>query len=346
MNRFHTQWTKVFTYIFIVAVIFFTSIFFLFDGMFIPIYCIEERLPDDNSLRNYLIQADIYILPTLRNHLMDIKDAKSATESIPKLIQLGATCSILYESSAVFQTVRSNDEFSSKIIRLIQQETTYKPNNKNMMDDVIREYKRLAIHNFYGCRILEDTLRFYFFEQAGDSVFSLWQPMGMIRYNLAVRDFSVTKESVKQLFSQLYNGIGIKDPHDDRISILFLDYYDRAQTNGRGDFKLIAPAKPTIRGQHAIFDNCLCLRFCFNRNDNSINFHSNSLEDMHPSELYSLNIENAKQLKEFVDEKRLNDEATSLIYRLEPPFLSTYLILNFDGNKQHCSSIMFSSEYP
>ena len=338
MSRLCVQWARG---IVIVAVISFAFIFFLMVGMSIPIYCVEEKLPDDDSLRHYLIRVDKEILPILRNYLTDIKDAKSAAESIPKLIQLGATCSGIYESSVVFQTVSSDDDFSSEIVRLIHEESTYKPINEKVVDDVLREYKRLAAHHFYACRVLEDTLRFYFFEQAGDSVFFLWQPMGMIRYNLAVRDFSVTKESVKQLFSQFYDGSSIKDPRDNKISILFLDYYDRDQTNQRGDFRLIAPAKPTIRGRYAIFDNCLCNRYCFNVNDNSFNFHSNSLEEMHPSELYSLNIETAKQLKEFVGENRWNDENISLIYRLTPPFLSSYLILDFDKNKR-CSSIMFS----
>lgn len=345
MKSLHQPWIKVLVCILFGLAIFIAFSFYAMKAMAIPLYCLEEKLPDEASLQQYLMQADREILPTLRENLKAINDTKSATDSIPKLIHLGAACSGLYESSAVLQTEQSSDAFAAKIVRLIQQESAYTPLNKEVTDDILREYRRLATHNFYECPHLELTLRLYFFEQAGDAIFPLWQPMGMIRYHLARRHLPLSAKSVNQLFSQLYDGPCIKDPRCDNISILFLDYYDRSSMDQRGDFRLIAPARPTIRGRYAVFDDCLCTRYCFNYDD-SITYHSTSLGYAHSSELHGLSREMAKRLKEYVGEKRWNDDSVFFIYRLSPPFLSAYLILSYNKDEPYCSSLMFSDEYP
>lgn len=321
-------------------------ILFALVSVSIPFYCDEEKLPTEESLQYYLRRANKEIVPALREELMSIKDKESAIGSVPRLIQLGESCSHIYEASSTYQTIQSHEDFSTKVVRLIQQEMAFKPTDVMMYDDILREYKRLDSYNFYESRILKATLRSYFFEKVDDTIFPIWQPMSMIRYNLAKQHLLINSKSIEKLFSQLYNNAIAQDSREDIIYVLLLDYYNHANICRRGDFSLVSPAKPTIRGRGAIFDNCFCDRYCFNKKEPK-RFHLISLEDMLATELHSFSVENASQLEGFICKiQDSGDGKVSFIYRLSPPFKSTYLILDFDRGERYCSSIWFSDEYP
>lgn len=315
-------------------------------GAPMPTYCSEERIPTWDSVQCYLAQVDTQIVPELKEQLAHIHDKDSARRSIPRLIQLGAACTNMYDDEASYQSFQSESDFIDKVLRLLQQEAAHSPAHSTLYAEVLQEYKRLAQCHFFDDRVLELTLHSYFFGNAGNEVVPLWQPMGMMRSHLLAQHLPISKDAIAKVFTQLYDNYGAHDQRENDISLLFLDYYEHAQIHGRGDFLLLAPAKPTIRGMNAMFDNCFCMLYCFNPRTWG-NMHTSSLEEMHPAALYNLNIEKAKQLNAYVGE--LNDSKTgqiTLVYLLSPPFLSTYLILNYNKDAQHPASMTFSNESP
>lgn len=336
---------KVLLYSISLAICVCSLIIILALGNPVPTYCLSELIPTWDSTRCYLDQVDSQIIPELEEHLSNINDSESARRSVLRLMQLGDTCSDMYTKAVSYQEIQSKSDFIDKAYHLIQQDEA-RAEQATAYADALRHYKRLAESDFYGVHILEATLHFYFFGAVEDDIIPLWLPTGMLRYTLSAHHLLVSKDSIAELFSQLYDNSTAQDPREKDISLLFLDYCEHADIDSCGDFRLIAPAKPTIRGRESIFDNCFCLNYCFHDRA-PVSHGAASLVEMHSSALYSLNKEQAKQLKEFIDESHDSKSGRAiLIFSLPPPFLSKYLILHYDDNAQNPSSMRFCSEPP
>lgn len=314
-------------------------------GNLVPIYCLSESIPTWESTRCYLDQVDSKIIPELEEQLSHINDPASARKSVLRLMQLGDTCSDMYTKAVSYQEIHSESDFVDKAYHLIQQDEAH-AKQASAYADALRHYKRLVETDFYGDRLLEATLHSYFFGGVEDDIIPFWLPTGMLRHSLSAHHLRVSKDSIAKLFSQVYDKDTTQDPREKDISLLFLDYCEHADIDSSGDFRLIAPAKPTIRGRGAIFDNCFCLNYCFHDRA-PVSHGAASLVEMHSSALYSLNREQAKQLKEFIDESHDSKSGQAfLVFSLPHPFLSKYLILRYDDNAQNPSSMRFYSENP
>ena len=312
----------------------------------IPVYCVEEYIPTRDSARCYLHQVDSKVIPELREQLANISDQESARGGVQRLMQLGNACIGMYSRSAVYQEIQSESDFLDKVFQLVQQDVAHSESAAEYAD-VLSNYKRLEEAHFYGDSILETTLHSYFFGNVGGDVIPLWLPTGMLRYNLSTRHLPVSKKSIAELFSQLYDNCPTaQDPRGNNLSLLFLDYCEHAHIITRGDFQLLAPSRPIIRGRNAVFIDCLCSKYCFNCGT-PVSPCVAPMAEMHSSAFYSLSKEQAKQLKEFIGE--VHDpryKETSLVFALSPPFLSKYLILHYKDGSQNPCSMIFSNDFP
>ncbi len=211
----------------------------------------------------------------------------------------------------------------------------------------LREDKRLRESDFYGSATLRYLWQAYAAIDTPQGVLLPWMPSTRLRL---AADRGKTDTQPLRLPALFKAADLLRHPsgHED-VTLLALDALAAARLRGSdiGEGIPIRPCLPVLRGEHELFGDCFCPRYCFVNPDDTpqdaLNGEPAAWASSSPLRLVRLTKEAARALPA-LQEERSTDFDTTFIYRLAPPFRSPYLVIIFPKEDEHPANFIFAEE--
>lgn len=211
----------------------------------------------------------------------------------------------------------------------------------------LREDKRLRESDFYGSATLRYLWQAYAAIDTPQGVLLPWMPSTRLR--LAADGGKTDSQPLP--FPSLFEAADLlRHPsgHED-VTLLALDALATAplRASDIGEGIPLRPCLPVLRGEHELFGDCFCPRYCFVNPDDTqqkaLSGEPAAWASSSPLRLAILTKEAARALPALQEERR-TEFGTTFIYRLTPPFRSAYLLISFDHDDEHPGNFVFTDD--
>lgn len=211
----------------------------------------------------------------------------------------------------------------------------------------LQEDKRLREADFYGSATLRYLWQAYAALETPQGVLLPWMPSTRLRL-AADRGKTDTQHLRLPALSAAADLLRHPSGHEG-VTLLALDALAAARLRGSdiGEGIPIRPCLPVLRGEHELFGDCFCPRYCFMNPDDTpqeaLSGEPAAWATSSPLRLAALTKEAARALPALQEECR-TEFGTTFIYRLTPPFRSTYLVIIFSKDGVSPKSFDFCDE--
>lgn len=209
----------------------------------------------------------------------------------------------------------------------------------------LREDKRLREADFYGSATLRYLWQAYAALDTPQGVLLPWMPSTRLRL---AADRGKTDTHPLRLPALFEAAELLRHPSGhEEVTLLALDALAAARLRGSdiGEGIPIRPCLPVLRGDHELFGDCFCPRYCFVPPDDTpqkaLSGEPAAWAASSPLRLAILTKEAARALPA-LQEERSTEFGTTFIYRLTPPFRSAHLVIRFDKDDEHPASFVFT----
>lgn len=240
----------------VVLIIAFVSI-----RIFLLFYTVPCSLPTVESSASY-VQACEYKLDALNKILAGIQSQQDANEAVYSI------ASIVAHNTSAFSDLGMEDlapdETMERLDVMTKEEDVRL--SKGIYRQFTNEIDRLRKKRYYQSDALKFILHAYFIEDKTDNPLVLWLPAS--RFRMAVRDSTLMERIFYTNTQKLQKAMQLKNfIPEESISLLALDALQRAgaRCSRYSVDNLSAPPYHYLRGVEALFSNCFCSEYCFNR---------------------------------------------------------------------------------
>lgn len=321
---------------------------YLFILLLIPILFFYEKddemlVPEEKTLLKYLASFNNHILD-VSNTLATIESLNEADEAVYKLTEI---LTAIEEASRLVEwrpvSSREYDEYIERIIK-IEDEIRQNENCKNF----INEYKKIHQKNYCGSLSLNYLLNHYFLIKTESGY--LFPLHYSTRYRLLSNLLNDGRPLSRKIIQEYHSPYHKKHrlPLSNDLTLIMLDAFSRSGYRGfHIDNNMLSPIFPTLRGENALFENCLCSKYCFTDN---IRFQQGTatfsrITDISPQGICLLKKTEARALPGFLKEKQ-TASATYLIFSLPTSFKSPFLIVLYNADElyPHAFDIRYNLE--
>lgn len=284
----------------------------------------EILVPEEKTLLKYLDSVDAHFSRAC-NTLSSIESLNEADEAVYKLTEI---LTAIEEASRLVEwrpvSSREYDEYIERIIK-IEDEIRQNENCKNF----INEYKKIHQKNYCGSLSLNYLLNHYFLIKTESGY--LFPPHYSTRYRLLSNLLNDGRPLSRKIIQEYHSPYHKKHrlPLSNDFTLLMLDAFSRSGYRGfHIDNNMLSPIFPTLRGENALFENCLCSKYCFTDNIRSQQGTAtfSRITDISPRGICLLKKTEARALPGFLKEKQ-TASATYLMFSLSKPFKRPFLIV-------------------
>ncbi len=214
------------------------------------------------------------------------------------------------------------------------------------------EYIRLRDNNFFGSKSLQCMLSSYFVKEAGNALVWAFSLTSRLEYTYLLKAKSRTKhERNKDYVEEFIDDGGYTlTPHNDNLTLLFLDALEHSYLRGSHDTSgIITPLYTSVRGRDALFICCFCSNYEMNNNFISKlspeNYFVDNWVDYNPAALMKLNKNEALQFMGFY-KKCVVCNQECYVYHLNKAFKSRFLIIYYENNHDYPHAIQLVKDLP
>ena len=214
------------------------------------------------------------------------------------------------------------------------------------------EYIRLKNNNFFGSKSLRCMLSSYFVKEAGNSLVWAFSLTSRLEYAYLLKATSRTQcERNKDYVEEFIDDGGYTStPHNDNLTLLFLDALEHSYIRGSHDTSgIISPLYTSVRGRDALFICCFCSKYEMNNNFISKlspeNYFVDNWVDYNPAALMKLNKNEALQFMGFY-KKCVVCNQECYVYHLNKAFKSRFLIIYYENNHDYPHAIQLVKDLP
>lgn len=211
----------------------------------------------------------------------------------------------------------------------------------------LQEDKRLRESDFYGSATLRYLWQAYAAIDTPQGVLLPWMPSTRLRL-AADRGMTDTQHLRLPALFKAANLLRHPSGHED-VTLLALDVLATARLRGSdiGEGIPLRPFLPVLRGEHALFGDCFCPRYCFLPPDDTpqdaLSGAPAAWAASSPLRLAALTRKTARALPSLQAE-RCTAFGSTFIYRLTPPFRSPYLVIVIPTDDEHPASFIFTQD--
>ena len=304
----------------------------------------EEKtidIPSETAIENYLEQINDNVIKV--THILSSIDSRETADSaVFQLAEIAEKNCDAYPSAVrVVTEMQAVDILHSIWTREV---TLW---DSPLYKTLKNEYVRLKNNNFYNSKSLQCMLSAYFVKDVGNSFVWAFSLTSSLEYTYLLKNVSYPHiERNKDCVEEFVDNEGYSlPPNNDDFTLLYLDamYY----ANYRGPLDgIIKPLYTLVRGEDALFVNCLCDNFEFNDKLNSIlspeNCNIDNLIDYNPLALRKLNKDRALRLMDFY-RKWVNEDEEYYVYHLNQPFKSRFLVIHYKNTSDYPHAIQFTN---
>lgn len=303
-------------------------------------------LPTEESASVYLqtIEQDVEELNGILRSIQSPQQADEAIYALAAILprQKAARNRLCYENL--------KGEDAARRLRFLLQ-TDEKRLSEQKYVDFLHEVRRLQEAENYHSDALFYLIRTFFVEDVNRGLLPKWLLSARLCAAWGMSDVGCRTSLSEQVGDEAFlsEALNLRTTFsEEAIPLTALDALQRAgeRADEEPSVTLVSPTSASLRGEHSVFLDCFCPRYCF-RQGALPQMGSGQRAEQCPrtlGDIVSMSKEAALQNPAlFAVQER--EEDTFIIFRLEPPFKSRFLVTEYAKGEQFPSSFIFTDSF-
>lgn len=300
-------------------------------------------LPTEESAAVYLqtLEQDVEELNGILRSIQSPQQADEAVYALAAILprQKAARRRLCYENL--------NGGAAARRLRFLLQ-TDEKCLAEQKYVDFLREVRRLQEAENYHSDALFYLLRTFFVENVNRDIIPRWLLSARLCATWGMSAVGGRTGLSEQVGNEAFlsEALNLRTIFSaEAIPLTALDALQRAgeRADEEPNVTLVSPPSYALRGEHSVFSDCFCPRYCL-RPGALARVSSGRSADGAPGtlgDIVSMSKEAAMKNSAFFALKAREEDAF-IIFRLEPPFKSRFLVTQYAGGEQFPSSFIFT----